>query len=198
MLNLYNFMDGIDGLAGGMAVFGFGALAVLGWIAAAPGFALLSLSIAVASLGFLVFNFPPARIFMGDVGAGTLGFLAGLLTLWGVRAGIFPFWVGVLVFSPFIVDASWTLLRRLATGEKPWQAHRAHAYQRLVQAGWNHRRTTLCEYGLMIICGLSAILVILQENSFFGSVVLLAWVLLYFVLGISVSLRVRAQKRLST
>jgi UDP-N-acetylmuramyl pentapeptide phosphotransferase/UDP-N-acetylglucosamine-1-phosphate transferase len=198
MLNLYNFMDGIDGLAGGMAVLGFGAFAALGWIAAAPGFALLSLCIAVASLGFLIFNFPPARIFMGDVGAGTLGFLAGVFTLWGARAGIFPFWVGVLAFSPFIVDASWTLVRRLATGQKPWQAHRVHAYQRLVQAGWSHRRTTVCEYGVMIMCELSAILVILKENPVFGSAILLAWVAIYFALGISVSIRVRAHRRVQT
>jgi UDP-N-acetylmuramyl pentapeptide phosphotransferase/UDP-N-acetylglucosamine-1-phosphate transferase len=195
MLNLYNFMDGIDGLAGGMAVIGFGGFAALGGVAGAPVFTVLSLCIALASAGFLVFNFPPARIFMGDIGAGTLGFLAGLFTLWGARAGVFPFWVGVLVFSPFVVDATWTLVRRIVAGEKPWEAHRAHAYQRLVQHGWTHRRTVLCEYGLMTICAGSAILVRAEVNPAFGAGILLAWILIYLVLGVSVSRRVAAAAR---
>lgn len=186
MLNLYNFMDGIDGLAGGMAVLGFAALAAMGFLAGASQFAWLSLVVAAASAGFLAFNFPPARIFMGDVGAGTLGFLAGLFTLWGARANVFPFWAGVLVFSPFVVDATWTLLRRAASGDKPWQAHRVHAYQRLVQAGWSHRRTTLCEYALMTSCAGSAILV-REEGNLVGGAVLLGWILIYVLLGIFVT-----------
>lgn len=187
MLNLYNFMDGIDGLAGGMAVVGFGALAILGWLASAPIFMAFSLCIATAGLGFTIFNFPPARIFMGDVGASTLGFLAGVFTLWGARDGIFPFWIGVLVFSPFIVDATWTLLRRIAAREKPWEAHRVHAYQRLVQVGWTHCRVTLCEYSLMTSCAASAILLAVEKNPGFGAAVLLIWIVIYSVLGISVN-----------
>lgn len=193
MLNLYNFMDGIDGLAGGMAVIGFGAFAVVGALAGASVFAALSLCVALASAGFLIFNFPPARIFMGDVGAGTLGFLAGLFTLWGARAAIFPFWIGVLAFSPFIVDATWTLLRRVVGGEKPWQAHRAHAYQRVVRAGWSHRRTTLWEYALMTICGISAILLNMGDIPFLQTAGLLAWVLIYLGLGIGVTRLVDAR-----
>ncbi|HET7569591.1 MAG TPA: glycosyltransferase family 4 protein [Gammaproteobacteria bacterium] len=192
MLNLYNFMDGIDGLAGGMAVLGFGAFAVLGWLAGAPVFAWFSLCVAAATAGFLLFNFPPARIFMGDVGSGTLGFLAGLFTLWGARADVFPFWVGVLVFSPFVVDATWTLLRRTATGEKPWQAHRVHAYQRLVRAGWGHRRTVLREYILMTSCAGSAILVCAYDANPVGAAILLGWILIYTMLGIAVTRSVAA------
>ncbi len=157
MINLYNFMDGMDGFAGGMAVIGFGVFALLGWQSGNVLFMLLSLITAAAAGGFLIFNFPPARIFMGDVGSSTLGLLAGTFSLWGTRDGIFPFWIALLVFSPFIVDATVTLLRRLFRGEKVWQAHKTHYYQRLVQAGWGHRKTVLWEYALMSACALSAI-----------------------------------------
>jgi UDP-N-acetylmuramyl pentapeptide phosphotransferase/UDP-N-acetylglucosamine-1-phosphate transferase len=158
MINLYNFMDGMDGFAGGMAVFGFGTFAVLGILAGHSAFAALAAVIVAAAAGFLVFNFPPARIFMGDTGSSVLGLLAGAMTLWADRDGVFAAWIGVLVFSPFIVDATVTLGRRLLRGERVWQAHRTHYYQRLVQFGWGHRKTVLVEYALMAACGLSAIL----------------------------------------
>ncbi len=150
MINLYNFMDGMDGFAGGMAVIGFITLAWLG--RADPGFAAVQLTIAAASAGFLVHNFPPAKIFLGDVGSTALGFLAAASSLWGSGAGLFPFWAALGVFSPFIVDATTTLLRRLARGERIWEAHRSHYYQRLVLLGWGHRRTVLAEYLLMLAC----------------------------------------------
>jgi UDP-N-acetylmuramyl pentapeptide phosphotransferase/UDP-N-acetylglucosamine-1-phosphate transferase len=151
MINLYNFMDGSDGLAGGMAVIGFGGY---GYAALAGGdfsFAAINFSVAAAALGFLFFNFPPARIFMGDVGAIALGYLAAVLGIAGWLRGDWPLWFGVIVFSPFIVDATCTLLKRLARGTRVWQAHREHYYQRLVQSGWGHRKTVLAEYGLMAL-----------------------------------------------
>jgi UDP-N-acetylmuramyl pentapeptide phosphotransferase/UDP-N-acetylglucosamine-1-phosphate transferase len=158
LVNLYNFMDGMDGLAGGMAVIGFGTLALLGWLGAAPVYASAALIVAAAAGGFLPFNFPPARLFMGDVGSGSLGLLVALFLLWAERAGLFPLLMGALVFSPFIVDATWTVIRRALQGKKPWQAHREHFYQRLVQTGWSHRRVTLWAYALMLKCGLLAVL----------------------------------------
>mgnify|MGYP001806678859 FL=1 len=149
MINLYNFMDGMDGLAGGMAVFGFLVLAWFGWRGTEPVYALVCLGVAAAAAGFLASNFPPARIFLGDVGASSLGLLVAALALWGTELGLFPLWVAWLVFSPFIVDATWTLLVRLARGERVWEAHRSHHYQRLVLAGWSHRQTVLRAYGLM-------------------------------------------------
>ncbi len=157
MINLYNFMDGMDGFAGGMAVFGFGTFAVMGWTAGHDAFLAVSLIIAAASAGFLFFNFPPARIFMGDVGSSTLGLLAATLSLWGARDGVFPFWIALLVFSPFIVDATVTLFRRLLRGDKIWQAHKTHFYQRLVQAGWGHRKTVLFEYAIMLGCAVTSL-----------------------------------------
>ena len=157
-INLYNFMDGMDGLAGGMAVIGFGTFALLGLYVHEYVFGFSALLVALASAGFLVFNFPPARIFMGDVGSGSLGFLAAFFILWADRFGIFPLWLGLMVFSPFLVDATWTVIRRALQGKKPWEAHREHFYQRLVGQGWSHRRTTLWAYSLMLKCGLFAVL----------------------------------------
>ncbi len=157
MINLYNFMDGMDGLAGGMAVFGFGFLAVLSWVGDHQPLMLVSASIAAAAAAFVLFNFHPARIFLGDAGSTTLGFLAAGLGLTGWHYGVWSLWVPLLVFSPFIVDASVTLARRLMRGEKFWQAHRSHYYQRLVLSGWGHRKTASAAYGLMIICGLFAL-----------------------------------------
>lgn len=156
-INLFNFMDGMDGFAGGMAVIGFGAL---GWIAFRDNIWLFftSLTIAAACAGFLVWNFPPARIFLGDVGSAPLGFLAAGLSLWGISAGTFDAAVPLLIFAPFWVDATLTLGRRLLRREQVWKAHRTHAYQRLALAGWGHRRTTLVEYALMFACAGAALL----------------------------------------
>jgi UDP-N-acetylmuramyl pentapeptide phosphotransferase/UDP-N-acetylglucosamine-1-phosphate transferase len=157
MVNLYNFMDGMDGFAGGMAVIGFATLAVLGLLAGSPAYALANALVAVAAAGFLPFNFPPARLFMGDVGAGSLGFLAASLLLVAEREGLFPLWIGLLAFSPFVMDATWTVVRRALQGKRPWQAHREHFYQRLVGMGWSHRRTVLWAYVLMLKCSLIAL-----------------------------------------
>ncbi|RUQ37409.1 MAG: glycosyltransferase family 4 protein [Candidatus Competibacteraceae bacterium] len=176
MVNLYNFMDGMDGFAGGMAVMGFTTLAWLGQ--ADTGFAAFCLIVAAASAGFLVWNFPPARIFLGDTGSTTLGFLAAACSLWGSVTGLFPFWVALLVFSPFSVDATVTLLRRLWKGERIWEAHRSHYYQRLVLLGWGHRRTVLAEYGLMLSCAASALLAVHLPGTGQASLAL-GWLLIY-------------------
>ncbi|WP_298604035.1 MraY family glycosyltransferase [Zoogloea sp.] len=157
MGNLYNFMDGSDGLAGGMAVFGFGAFAWAAGLAGESALAAVCAGVAAAAAGFLCFNFHPARIFMGDVGSVPLGFLAGALGLVGWRADAWPLWFPLLVFAPFILDATVTLLRRALRGEKVWQAHRSHYYQRMVQMGLGHRGTALRAYGLMAGCGAAAL-----------------------------------------
>lgn len=157
MTNLYNFMDGMDGLAGGMALFGFGFYALAGVLSGHLPFALTSASIAAASGAFLLFNFHPARIFMGDAGSTLLGFLAACLGFVGWQLGIWTLWFPGLVFSPFIVDATVTLARRLLCGEKVWRPHREHYYQRLALAGWGHRRTAVVEYVLMMVCGAAAL-----------------------------------------
>jgi UDP-N-acetylmuramyl pentapeptide phosphotransferase/UDP-N-acetylglucosamine-1-phosphate transferase len=157
MTNLYNFMDGSDGLAGGMALIGFSFYGAAAWFAGSTEFALVNFSIAAAAAAFLVFNFHPARIFLGDAGSVPLGFLAAALGLIGWLQHDWTWWFPILVFSPFVVDASVTLARRLLQREKVWQAHRDHYYQRLVQLGWGHRKTALAEYALMLACGVLAL-----------------------------------------
>lgn len=185
MINLYNFMDGMDGFAGGMTVIGFTTMAILGGQAGDSLFAVASLLVAAAAAGFLLFNFPPARIFLGDTGSSTLGFLAAALSLWASRDGLFPLWISVLIFSPFIVDATVTLICRLLRGEKIWQAHKSHCYQRLVQIGWGHRRTVLAEYLLMLACSLSALLAVQLPSA--GQIILIAvWLLAYTLFIVAV------------
>ncbi|MFZ3173550.1 MAG: glycosyltransferase family 4 protein [Thiobacillus sp.] len=150
MTNLYNFMDGTDGLAGGMAAIGFGALALAAMLGDAPGLAAFCAAIATSALAFLRFNFPPARVFMGDAGSIPLGFLAASLGIAGAMQHVWPLLFPLLVFSPFIVDASVTLIRRALRGERVWRAHRSHYYQRVVLLGASHRQLALAAYALML------------------------------------------------
>lgn len=181
MVNLYNFMDGMDGFAGGMGLIGFGSLAAAGLLHGAYDYALLSLVVAAGNAGFLLHNFPPARIFMGDAGSATMGFLVAGFSLWGIRENVFTLWFPLLVFSPFILDATVTLLRRALRGEKVWQAHREHYYQRLALAGWGHKKTVLSEYILMISIAISSIIMLKTDGAVYGG--LIFWGLLYMLLA---------------
>ncbi|MEP6943690.1 MAG: glycosyltransferase family 4 protein [Betaproteobacteria bacterium] len=185
MANLYNFMDGSDGLAAAMAVIGFGAYAWAATIAGAPS-AQVSLAIAAATLPFLARNFPPARIFLGDVGAVPLGFMAAVLGLDGIASGYWPWWFPPLVFLPFIADATITLARRLLTGCNVARAHRDHYYQRLVRLGLGHRGTLVLYVALMFGTALSAIAA-LPRNPVAGATILPLWtlglLLLYVEIG---------------
>jgi UDP-N-acetylmuramyl pentapeptide phosphotransferase/UDP-N-acetylglucosamine-1-phosphate transferase len=161
--NLYNFMDGSDGLAGGMSMIGFATYA---WAAVQDGdvgLAVLCVALSAASAGFLARNFPPARIFLGDVGSIPLGFLAASLGLLGWRNDHWPLWFPLLVFGPFVADATITLLRRAARAQAVWRPHREHYYQRLVQAGFGHAGTALIEYAAMLACAAIALLGRSQE-----------------------------------
>jgi UDP-N-acetylmuramyl pentapeptide phosphotransferase/UDP-N-acetylglucosamine-1-phosphate transferase len=194
MINLYNFMDGMDGLAGGMALFGFGALALLGFGGGAPQFGLVAAVIAAAAGGFLPHNLPRAGIFLGDVGSAVLGLWAAALVLWGAQLGLFSLWAGWLVFSPFLVDATWTLLQRLLRGAPVWQAHREHHYQRLVLAGWPTRRVLAWAYVLMAAASASAIAAV-QLPASEQWLLLLGWAGLYGLVHVRVRLAEGAAAR---
>ncbi|ODP31240.1 glycosyltransferase family 4 protein [Pandoraea sp. ISTKB] len=192
LVNLYNFMDGADGLAGGMTLFGFAGYAAAAMLSAnaAPSLALASLAVAGAAAGFLYFNFHPARIFLGDAGSISLGFLAGAFGYWGWRDDVWPIWFPALVFSPFICDASVTLLRRLLRGEKIWEAHREHYYQRMVRSGMGHAKTAAVWYVAMlsgIILAVSA----LGWPPIIQWVSVGVWVLVLAIIGIGVDARWR-------
>lgn len=151
LTNIYNFMDGIDGLAGGQAVTaGFG-WALLGWMHADPLIAYIGALLATTSLSFLWYNWPPARIFMGDVGSAFLGFSFASITLLPTQPNAQWAIAGALLLWPFLFDGTFTLLQRLRRGENIFAAHRSHLYQRLVIAGYSHRAVTVLYLGFALV-----------------------------------------------
>lgn len=129
MLNLYNFMDGIDGIASVEAICACLGACLLYWFAGFDDLIILPLVLATAVIGFLFWNFPPARIFMGDAGSGFLGIILAMLSLQAAWASTKLLWMWLILLGVFIVDATVTLIRRLARGDKVYMAHRSHAYQ---------------------------------------------------------------------
>jgi Fuc2NAc and GlcNAc transferase len=145
MINLYNFMDGIDGLAGGQAVLVGLVAAAVSWNAGVPSLAAIALLIAAAAAGFLAWNWAPAKIFLGDVGSGFLGFVFAVIALASELRGTTPLLLWLLLLGVFVFDATLTLTRRVFHGDRWYDAHRSHAYQRAVQAGYSHQQvTTAC------------------------------------------------------
>jgi UDP-N-acetylmuramyl pentapeptide phosphotransferase/UDP-N-acetylglucosamine-1-phosphate transferase len=140
-INLHNFMDGIDGLLAQQAIFVGAGLALLAWAAAQPALAMAAAALAASALGFWYFNRPPARIFMGDVGSGSVGLLifAFSAMLWRVEHALL--WPALVLSSSFVVDASLTLLTRMWRGRRWYTAHREHLYQWVVRRGGTHART---------------------------------------------------------
>ena len=138
LTNAYNFMDGMDGLAGGQAVVGGFAWILLGWVSNQYLVAALGMFVAASCLGFLGHNWPPARIFMGDVGSVFLGFTFAVVSVIAAQHHPALALSGVLVLWPFVFDTTFTLLSRLSHGENIFVAHRSHLYQRLLIVGHNH------------------------------------------------------------
>ena len=143
VLNLYNFMDGIDGIAGIEAVTVAIGGAFLWWLTTTSDEALVPLLLAAASAGFLAWNFPPARIFMGDVGSGFLGLELAVFAVWSAHEGVRLFWCWVILLGVFIVDSTITLIRRVLRGERFYEAHRSHAYQYAARHFGQHRLVAL-------------------------------------------------------
>ncbi len=181
--NLYNFMDGANGLAGLTALIGF---ATYVWMAP-PGspVGLLSAAIAGAVVGFLWFNWDPARLFMGDAGSIPLGFLAAGVGITGAAAGYWPWLAPVGIFLPFVFDATSTLALRAMRGENLSSPHRDHAYQQAVLAGWTHQQVSTV-YGLLMgVCSLTSA----TFGYHNGSVSVALWaviILIHASLGIAV------------
>ena len=143
-INLYNFLDGINGYAGSEAVF----LALAGFVLFGGNHFLV---LAVAVLGFLYWNWNKAKIFMGDVGSTLLGYNIAIFTIYYANQEATNFWVWIILFALFWFDATLTLIRRKLNKEKLSQAHKKHAYQRLTQSGWSHYKVTNYSIGLNII-----------------------------------------------
>jgi Fuc2NAc and GlcNAc transferase len=143
MINLYNFMDGIDGLAAveALCASGLGGL-LLAW-SGLGGLAEGALALAAASAGFLMWNWSPAKIFMGDVGSGFLGFVFGVLAISSAKERPWLLWPWLILLSVFIVDSTLTLLRRLVSGARWYEAHCRHAYQHAARRWGSHSKVTL-------------------------------------------------------
>ncbi len=143
LLNLYNFMDGIDGIASVEAITVCLGACPLYWLSGHASMTALPLLLAAAVAGFLFWNFPPAKIFMGDAGSGFLGIILGGLSLQAAWLSSQLFWCWLILLGVFIVDASYTLVRRLLRGDKVYEAHRSHAYQFASRRYGRHLPVTL-------------------------------------------------------
>jgi Fuc2NAc and GlcNAc transferase len=143
MLNLYNFMDGIDGIASLEAITVCLGAVLLYFVSGFEQLIWGPLLLAFAVSGFLYWNFPPARIFMGDAGSGFLGMTLAVLSLQAAAVSSSLFWIWLILLGVFIVDATFTLIRRLLRGDKVYEAHRSHAYQFASRHFGNHRSVTL-------------------------------------------------------
>lgn len=143
MINLTNFMDGIDGLAASQTIFLCAGMALLTSFIAPSANVWLPLLVLSASAGFLCWNFPPARIFMGDAGSGFLGLILAAIILQMAQVAPQLFWCGVILFACFIVDATYTLVTRLLNGKKMYEAHRSHGYQIASRRLASHKMVTL-------------------------------------------------------
>jgi UDP-N-acetylmuramyl pentapeptide phosphotransferase/UDP-N-acetylglucosamine-1-phosphate transferase len=146
-INLHNFMDGIDGLLAQQAIFVGAGVALLAWATAQSALATAAAVFAASALGFWCFNRPPARIFMGDVGSGSVGLLVFAFSamLWRVEPALL--WPALILSSAFATDASLTLLTRMCRGRRWYTAHREHLYQWLVRCGGTHARVDLAYMG---------------------------------------------------
>ncbi len=158
MTNLYNFMDGIDGIAAGHGLVAATAGALILCVAGAYDIALVAAILGAALLGFLLWNWQPASIFMGDVGSGFTGYVFGVLTIATERNGAVPGLLWFVLLGVFIFDATVTLVRRGLRGEKVYAAHRSHAYQRLVASGLTHARVSALTMALAAALALLAAL----------------------------------------
>ena len=143
MINLFNFMDGIDGIASVEAISASLGGALCWWLATGTPHWPMPVLFAACVLGFLAWNYPPAKIFMGDAGSGFLGMVLGLFSLWTAQQAPQVFWCWFILFGCFMVDATTTLVRRVRRGETFNEAHRSHAYQYAARRHGSHRHITL-------------------------------------------------------
>ncbi len=166
LLNLYNFMDGIDGIASVEAISACLGACLLYWLGGFSQHTVLPLLLAAATAGFLHWNFPPARIFMGDAGSGFLGVMLGGLSLQAAWISPELFWCWLILLGVFIVDATCTLLRRLFRGERVYEAHRSHAYQYASRRMGRHLPVTLGVLAINLLWLLPiAVAVVLEKLS---------------------------------
>lgn len=160
-INLYNFMDGMDGFAGSMTGIGFATLGIVCALQGATALAGICFLIAICSVAFLYYNWPQARIFLGDAGSTVIGLAAFAVSVLGWRQGVFHWLVPLLVFLPFWLDATVTLIIRVLKRERWWEAHRQHLYQRMA-LGFGVKTSLFIELSVMLCTSLVALLLVLS------------------------------------
>lgn len=175
--NLFNFMDGTDGIAAMEAIFVLGIGGFFLWNAQAAGMAMITWVLGTSVAGFLIWNKPRAKLFMGDVGSATLGFIIMVLAFYGEKQYGVPALLWVILYAAFIFDATVTLFRRLLAGEKGYQAHRLHAYQRLHQAGWSHAQVLWAYSGINVILAGLALFAFYHREWLLGSLLIAVLIL---------------------
>ena len=164
MANLYNFMDGMDGLAASQAIVGSVTLSFWFLRVGNIGLSTVCVVVAAACYGFLLWNWRPAKVFMGDVGSITLGAFFATMIVLAANRHDFPVLSLLILFAVFIADASITLLRRAWHREKIWLPHRTHYYQRLANIGVSHQLIVCAAIFLMLICSLLATISVLYRD----------------------------------
>jgi len=184
-VNIFNFMDGINGIAAAQGIWGGAALSVLLLWGGTGNSVLTAAALAGACLGFLPHNFPKARMFMGDVGSVTVGFVLAMLTVLGANQTEIPWVAFVLPLGVFIYDGAFTILKRVLAGQNFTKPHREHHYQLLIRCGWSHTRVTLLQMALMTLCALGAILYA-RGNDLVRLVVLAGLLAIMFTYSIAV------------
>lgn len=173
LINLTNFMDGIDGIAGTEAVTVCSAIAICGVLTAAPrATILLPVFLAAGALGFLLWNWPPARIFMGDAGSGFLGFCFAALTFQSAQVSPPLFWCWVIMLGVFVTDATVTIVRRQLRGERVTLAHRTHGYQHAARR-WNGHRPVTVTVGMVNLFWLLPCTLLVTQDIVAGPVAVL-------------------------
>jgi hypothetical protein len=195
LVKLYNFMDGDEGLAGGIALFGFGAypVAALSGPPPQPDLGDAATAIATSAAGFLIFNRYTARTFLADAGSVPLGLSAGALGDWRWLKGTWPVWFPALTFAPFIADASVTLPRRLSFGEVIWRSHRERYCQRMVQLGLAHAGTAWIWY-LLMLSGVILAIVALRFPPAWQRAVSTGWAIVIVFAGVVIDTLWRRHK----
>ena len=179
LLNLFNFMDGIDGIAAAETIFVSCGGAYFLWGNGIESLGFISLILAAATMGFMILNWPPAKIFMGDVGSGFLGLMLGIIAYASVLQGI-SVWLWVILLAVFLVDTGVTLVRRIINGDKWYEAHCSHAYQYAARR-WGHKKVTISVIIINLIW-LFPLAVISYLNPSFGFwLMLLSFLPLIFV-----------------
>ena len=173
LLNLYNFMDGIDGIASVEAISVCLGACLLYWISGFEQLMVLPMILIMSVSGFLYWNFPPAKIFMGDAGSGFLGIVLGLLSLQAAWASSQLFWCWLILLGVFVVDATFTLIRRLVRGERVYEAHRSHGYQFASRRAGGHLPVTLAVLFLNLcwLLPVAVFVVLLDLDGFIGLLV---------------------------